>query len=373
QIMTTANILLVDDTPSNLDVLTAMLKESGYRVRPAINGELALEAVKASPPDLILLDINLPKLNGYEVCIRLKADETTRDIPVIFISALNDVEAIVKAFEVGGVDYITKPFKLREVLARVATHLMIVQQRRQIEERYVRDMKHFEALDKMKEQFVRSATHDLKNPLSIVTGYVALLQTLTPEEFAQYGAEYIDGISGGAKRMLSLITDMLDLAQLQTGANLKFEPTDVENFMNMAMRGMDVAAKQRHITLVYTPPAKAVTVVIDPHQMMRVIDNLVSNAIKYTPDGGRVDVFFDIYDDAIGIRVRDTGFGIPKKDIDHIFDAFYRVRGEQQSKVSGTGLGLAIVRTIVEQHNGQIEVESEVGHGSLFTVFLRRA
>lgn len=370
--MNSANILLVDDTPSNLDVLTAMLKETGYRVRPALNGELALEAVKASPPDLILLDINLPKMNGYEVCIRLKADDATKDIPVIFISALNDVDAIVKAFEVGGVDYITKPFKLREVLARVATHLMIVQQRRQLEERYNRDIRHFEALNKVKEQFVRSATHDLKNPLSIITGYVALLQNLTPEEFAQYGAEYIDGILGGAKRMLALITDMLDLAQIQTGANLKFEPIDLDTFMKTAMRGMDIQAKQKHIVLVYTPPAKPVTVMIDTHQMMRVIDNLVGNAIKYTPDGGRVDVFIDIYDDAVGIRIRDTGFGIPAKDLPHIFDAFYRVRGEQHSKVSGTGLGLAIVNTIIEQHGGQIEVESEVGHGSMFSVFLRR-
>lgn len=367
-----ANILLVDDTPSNLDVLTAMLKEQGYRVRPAINGELALEAVKASPPDLILLDINLPRMNGYEVCTRLKADESTRDIPVIFISALNDVDAIVKAFEVGGVDYVTKPFKLREVLARVATHLMIVQQRRQIEDRYVRDMRHFEALDKMKEQFVQSATHDLKNPLSIILGYVALLDGMTTQEFEQFGKEYVDGISTGARRIQSLIADMLDLAQLQTGANLNLEPSDVAQFLKDALRGAEIPANQKHIALVYTPPAKSATVMIDSKQMMRVMDNLVTNAVKYTPDGGRVDIFCDLYDDAVAIRVRDTGFGIPKKDMDHIFDAFYRVRGEQHSKVSGTGLGLAIVRTIVEQHGGIIEVESELGHGSMFSVFLRR-
>mgnify|MGYP001286595177 CR=1 FL=1 len=368
-----ANILLVDDTPSNLDVLTAMLKEQGYRVRPAINGELALEAVKASPPDLILLDINLPRMNGYEVCIRLKADDTTKDIPVIFISALNDIEAIVKAFEVGGVDYITKPFKLREVLARVATHLMLVQQRRQIEERYVRDMKHFEALDKMKEQFVQSATHDLKNPLSIIMGYVALLDGMTLQEFEQFGKEYVEGISTGARRIQSLITDMLDLAQLQTGAHLNMEPTDLEKFLKDGLRGADVTANQKSITLVYTPPHKSVPIMVDPKQMLRVLDNLITNAIKYTPDGGRVDVFADIYDDSVGIRVRDTGFGIPQKDIPHIFDAFYRVRGEQNSKISGTGLGLAIVRTIVEQHGGVIEVESELGHGSMFSIFLRRA
>lgn len=370
--MTTPNILLVDDIQSNLEILTVMLQQEGYRVRPALNGELALEATRASPPDLILLDINLPKMNGYEVCKHLKADETTRDIPIIFISALNDVEAIVKAFEVGGVDYITKPFKLREVLARVSTHLMLVRQRKQLEDRYMRDMKHFEALSKMKEQFVTSATHDLKNPLSLIMGYVALLENMTVEEFEQYGAEYVDGISSGAKRIQSLIADMLDLAQLQTGASLQFTPTNILAFLKNALRGADINAMQKSIALIYTPPDRSVDILIDPNQMLRVVDNLVMNAIKYTPDGGRVDVFCDIYDDAVAIRVRDTGFGIPKKDLPHIFDAFYRVRGEQQSKISGTGLGLAIVRTIVEQHGGTIEVESELGHGSTFSVFLRR-
>jgi signal transduction histidine kinase len=367
-----ANILLVDDTPSNLDVLTAMLKEQGYRVRPAINGELALEAVKAAPPDLILLDINLPRMNGYEVCARLKADDGAKDIPVIFISALNDIDAIVKAFEVGGVDYITKPFKLREVLARVATHLMLVQQRRQIEDRYVRDMKHFEALSKMKEQFVQSATHDLKNPLSIIMGYAALLDGMTLQEFEQFGKEYVEGITSGAKRIQSLIADMLDLAQLQTGANVSLRPTDLASFMKDALRGADINANQKGIALVYAPPKESVNMLVDPKLMLRVIDNLVTNAIKYTPDGGRVDIFTDIYDDSVGIRVRDTGFGIPKKDIPHIFDAFYRVRGEQNSKISGTGLGLAIVRTIVDQHGGVIEVESELAQGSMFSVFVRR-
>src|SRR5258708_14565227 len=172
------DILIVDDTAANLGVLSAMLTPQGYTVRPAINGELALKTAQTATPDLILLDIRMPDMDGYEVCKQLKRDERTRDIPVIFISALNDLDDKLKAFQVGGVDYFNKPFYIQEVLARVEIHLTMQRQRREIEPLRRQDHSNFVQLNQLKDQFVTIASHDLKSPLSMITGYASLLEDI---------------------------------------------------------------------------------------------------------------------------------------------------------------------------------------------------
>ena len=164
------DILVVDDTAANLKLLSNILTQNGYRVRAARSGEMALSSVDSSPPELILLDIKMPEIDGYEVCQRLKANEQTENIPVIFISALNDIEDIIRAFDAGGVDYIMKPFKFKEVLARVDSQLTLARQRQHIETLREKDRQYFESLTKMKSQFVDAATHDLKNPLQLIMG-----------------------------------------------------------------------------------------------------------------------------------------------------------------------------------------------------------
>jgi DNA-binding response OmpR family regulator len=160
-----ANILIVDDTPANLSVLTTMLQQYGYKVRPAISGDVAITAVNREKPDLILLDITMPGKNGYEVCEILKSSPDTRDIPIIFISALDAIDDKMKAFHVGGVDYITKPFHVEEVQARVNAHLQLQEQRRRIEE-----------LVTFKDEMMRVVSHDLKNPIGLILGYAEMMK-----------------------------------------------------------------------------------------------------------------------------------------------------------------------------------------------------
>jgi two-component system sensor histidine kinase/response regulator len=367
-------ILAVDDTPSNLRALSDLLLAHGYGVREARDGPTALEQLQTGDlPDLILLDIYMPGMDGYEVCQHLKADPRTRDIPVMFISALSETENIVKGFEVGGADYIIKPFQFREVLARVANQLTLVHQRKQIEALRAQDRQYFESLNRMKDQFIRMATHDLRNPLNVILGYASVINRLDVSAHDRsLRAQAVENIRQSVEKMRTLVTDLLDLAQFETSSYLSMTPKPLGDFLGTCLGGLQVIATQKNIELIFTPPPSNVIVHIDESYMARVIDNLVSNAIKYTPSGGRVTVRVTWDENNAIIEVSDTGLGIPEQDLPHIFDAFYRVRQGEYENIEGSGLGLSIVKTIVEQHGGKVKVESQPGQGSTFWAILPR-
>lgn len=369
---TCGSILIVDDTPANLSLLADILSTNGYTIREALDGVTALRIVhETPPPDLILLDIWMPNMDGYQVCQHLKADESTRDIPVIFISALSDVDGIVRAFDVGGADYITKPVKMKEVLARVASQLTLVKQRRQIIALREQDRLYFKSLDNMKNEFIRMATHDLRNPLNIITGYADLLKEVTVPENDQYMMERaIEGIESSVEKMRLLVTDLLDLIQVEMRTELSLEPVRLAKFLEDCLSGFYLVAESKQVTLSYHPPEEDLTITVDSNRMERVIDNLVSNAIKYTPSGGEIDVAAHADNGSVVIEISDNGLGIPAEDIPRLFDAFYRVKLESHWQQEGTGLGLSVVKAVVEQHGGAIAVASELGRGSTFTVQL---
>lgn len=364
-------VLIVDDTPLNLRLLGNMLKKNGFVIQTADTGQGALDMMQNPPlPDLILLDIKLTDLSGYEVAEKLKTDVNTRDIPIIFISALNDTDDIVRAFEVGGVDYVTKPFQLREVRARVQSQLTLAQQRRQIQDLRERDRQYYERIGKMRDQFIYAATHDLKNPLSQIDSYASMLRTNEAVAEDDEAQVLIRGIQQGAQKMRSLVMDMLELAQIQSSVELSIIPMSLTAFLSDCMTEFSMQARNKKIDMVFSPPDDDVLVPMDDERMERVVINLISNAIKYTPEGGRVEVAAFHKDGHAVIDVIDTGYGIPEKSIPHLFDAFYRVRGKPYTEVEGTGLGLSVAKTIVEKHGGQIEVASIVDKGSTFRVIL---
>lgn len=367
----TMTILMVDDNLGNIRLLVDMLTSRGYNVQQATSGQEALTLVQQQLPDIILLDIFMPGMDGYQVCSQLKADARTRDIPVIFISALADVDDIVRGFDAGGVDYITKPFKFKEVLARVANHLMLVQQRREIQALREQDRQHYESLAHMRDRFVQMATHDLRNPLNVILGYLHLLDRL---EVAPKDQELLREIQqtfrSSVQKMRQLVADILELAQIETGLKLNPKPVQLADFLSKSLSGFALIAREKNITLQYTPPAQDVTLTVDVNALTRAIDNLVSNAVKYTPPGGQVLVTASVVDRQALIAVQDTGLGIPEKDLPHVFEAFYRVDQGEHSHEEGSGLGLSIVKTIVEQHQGTIGVQSEPGKGSTFTIRL---
>lgn len=369
-------ILIVDDEPNNLKVLYDLLTQNSYEVLAARDGRAALEAVVAQRPDLILLDIKMPGMDGYEVCEGLKAHPETREIPVIFISALNQVEDIVKAFQGGGVDYITKPFQFEEVLARVQTHLKIIQQQQQlmmqqeqIEAMRQRDRERFDTITKMRDQFVRAAAHDLKNPLTLVTGYASMMKRFNEIRSDPQLKESVEQIEIAGNEMMELITDMLDVIRIQNGIELQLVSTQMNDLIAEQVNAHNLAAEQRQITLNLSLPEEDVVMDVDRRLIQRLVENLVSNALKYSPDGSRIDVVASVAENQFIFSVQDDGYGILPDDLPHIFDPFYRASTPAKN-IEGTGLGLSIVKEIVDQHRGVVDVESIQGQGTTFTVYL---
>ncbi|MCS6835779.1 MAG: hybrid sensor histidine kinase/response regulator [Anaerolineae bacterium] len=374
-----ARVLIVDDNEENLQVLGDILAMRDYNVTLATSGRQAFELIDTSAPfDLILLDIQMPIMSGYDVCEQLKRNPLTREIPVIFISAHNEVEDIVRGFEVGGVDYITKPLQIREVLARVENHLVLARQRQALVEKNAliealrqRDQETFDMLNAMKDQFIYAATHDLKNPLFIITAYLNLLRDLPQVKDHPDGRRYLDGIQDGVTKMQRLITAILDLAQIQTGANIRMTEVDLYALLEAVTQRFRVLAEQAHIDLLFDSLGQApYRLLADANRLEQLFDNLISNAIKYTPPNGQVHVVLERLPETLLVEVRDSGFGIPEEALPHLFTAFYRVRTPRHGPINGTGLGLAIVKSLVDLHGGQIEVSSIVDQGTTFRVML---
>jgi len=362
-------ILLVDDIIDNLEMLTDMLDNKGYEVQIALDGQEALDKIGSHPPDLVLLDIQMPGMDGYEVCRRIKANPATADIPVIFLSALSETEDIVKGFDAGGVDYVSKPFKYREVMARVESQLAVSRQRKEIEALRVRDKRQFEVLDEMKNDFLYGAAHDFKNPLTGVLLYIQVLRSTPPEDKEEL-VNIANGIEQSARKMERLVTDILDLAEMQVENKMRFIEFTIQPFIQRSVENAEILAKEKNISLYLTMPDEKVVYPVAQNYFERMLDNLISNAIKYTPDGGEIAVELKICEDCYMLSVSDTGIGIPEDAIPNLFDAFYRVKKETHKRENGTGLGLSMVAVIVDEHGGDITVESEEGKGSTFSITL---
>lgn len=364
------SILIVDDIPDNLEILTDMLTYRGYAVRQAISGENALVAVEQSLPDLILLDVSMPGMNGYEVCAQLKADSRTAAIPVMFISALTSLQDKIQAFRMGGVDYISKPFNAEEVLARVQAQLTLYNQRREIERLLQQQRAYYENLNRLKDDLLNTASHDLKNPLGIIVGYAHLLDSTEAVRDPEFVSQSVVEIRKAAERMNALITDLLDLAKIETGMGIHPADTRLNPFLEQCAEDFRFQTREKHIDLAFVPGSEDTIVSFDSTRISQVIHNLLSNAIKYTPAGGTVKMTSEAAEHKVIIRVIDSGLGIPKDSLPNVFDKFFRVPDEQHAAIKGTGLGLAIAKAIVEQHHGAISVESEIGKGSTFSISL---
>lgn len=365
-----ASVLVVDDNEMNVDLLDAILEQEHYDVYTAMSGQAAIERMQAVLPEIVLLDIAMPVMSGFEVCEWMRAQDAFKDTPVIFISALDDTDNIVRGFEVGGVDYINKPFKSREVLARVSTQVTMARQRKEIQALRQRERQTFERMDALRSQFISSATHDLKNPLFVISGYTDMLQMNPDITGDKRTRGFIEAIQRGVEKMTDLVHDMLDLLQLETEVTLNTQREDLNTFLRYVLRDMKLQASEKNITLSLYSPDKDIAVMVDTKRMMRVFENLLSNAIKYTEEGGTVDVHIMDAGDTVAIDVEDTGLGIPPNMLETLFQPFQRVNSEEHMAQEGTGLGLSIVKTLVEQHEGTVEVSSVLDEGSRFRVTL---
>lgn len=375
-------LLVVDDNLVNLKVLLDHLSHSGYKTLIAQNGDDAIEQAEYAQPDLIILDVRMPGMNGFETCGRLKKNEITKEIPVIFMTALNDTEDKVKGFKVGAVDYITKPFQQEEVLIRIKTHLMVRQLQKTLQEKNMLleekneelhnlnqtledKNKELQTLSVSKDRFFSIIAHDLKGPFNsfiLGTEILSTMNDISPERMKNVAIN----LNKSAEQMKKLLDNLLKWAQMQMGS-MEFKPQkiDLKNAIGANLSLLQNNFSQKKIEVI-NHIQESIFVHADLNMIVTVLRNLLTNAWKFTPKGGKIEIFTQEKDDEIEISVSDTGVGIKAENIDKLFriDAKYRQRGTDDEK--GTGLGLILCKDLIEKHGGRITAESEYGKGSIF-------
>lgn len=361
-VLSTSEIVVVDDNENNLRLLQNVLAARGYTVHAADNGPDALAMMQTQIPDLVLLDVDMPHMDGYEVCAVMKRSPSLQDVPVMFISAMDQVEDKVKAFQVGGVDYVTKPFRYEEVLARVNTQLTLYHQRRELERLREQDRQTFEALNHIKDEFVLKATHDLKSPLGAITSALALLQEQDIIDDAEMRHEYLKMMQSSISGMLNLVTNLVDLMRIETGHNVEMEAVSVQSVLDDAAERAVVAAGKTDLTV--TLPEHDIMVRVDRDRIHLALHHLLTNALNLHPD--TVELTATLQDGEVVFSVTDDGPGVPDADLPHVFERFYRVSANED--LPGTGLGLAIVKAVAELHGGRVCAFSTVRRGSKFTI-----
>ncbi len=364
-------ILVVDDTPANLAVLSSQLERHGYCPLVALGGEEAVERAEFVRPDLILLDVVMPGIDGFETCRRLKAREGTRDIPVIFMTALGDTGDKLAGFAAGAVDYMTKPFDGAEALARIETHLTLYTLRRQLAARNTQLQQEIAAREQMQaalersnaelEQLAYVASHDMQEPLRMVASYLQLVAQRYQGRLDAEADEFIGYAVDGAKRMQALINDLLAYSRVSTKAR-PFERTDCSEIAAVAQANLRMAIADSGARV----HVSALPVVMgDAMQLTQLFQNLIGNAIKFHgTDPPEVWVEAERGEAGWRFTVRDNGIGIAPEYFERIFVLFQRLHGRRE--YPGTGIGLALCKKIVERHGGSIGVASEPGSGSSF-------
>lgn len=369
------DILVVDDTPENLALLAAMLKGRAYHVRAVPSGALALRAAQAEAPDLVLLDISMPELDGYEVCRRLKADPALREIPVIFLSALSETFDKVKAFQAGGVDYVTKPFKVEEMAARIETHLSLRRLRLDLEQRNQelgRSYGRLEELEQVRQALVQMVVHDLKSPLACIQLSADLLRQ--DAGLAGEHLQSLEDVRSMSRVMNRMVLDVLDVARTdQAGLRASPAPLDVRGLLaDLSHEVRGLAGRGGKTLAVEVDEGLPALVSADRDLVRRLLLNLLDNSIKYAPRDSQVRLAARPAGPAgWRLEVRDTGRGIPEAHRQWIFEPYARLdRDLDQSAGVSRGLGLAFCRMAAEAHGGRIWVEENRPQGSAFLVEL---
>ncbi len=350
-----ALVLVVDDQPTNIQAVGALLFQAGYDVMPALSGEQALQRCEQRTPDILLLDMRMPGMDGFAVCCKLKENPRTRDVPVIFLTAAHEREVLVRAFAAGAVDYVTKPFVTEELLARVKTHLELKQSRDRLAQ-----------LAQERAELTQVVAHDLKNPLA---GILMASETLAKVSHAAPQQTALDGIRDSATRCLAFIDEYLGRwARSEQPRQIELSEMVVKPILQDALAGLRPVAEADGISLhldMHDDPV----VHTNARSLRHIIDNLLSNAIKYGAKQSTIEVEARVgRSGMLRITVGDRGPGVPADQHENLFKRYVRLPGAVAANSSG--LGLAISKEEAERMGGHLWYEDREGGGALFSLVL---
>ncbi len=366
----TPDILVVDDDPRNRKLLEEYLLAAGYDVRVAPDGRTALALASEQPPDLVLLDVMMPDLSGLEVCQKFKNDPRTRLCQVVLVTALDGTPHRVEGLDTGADDYIAKPVRREEFMAKVRSMLrargLLAELEAARETLALRNAK-LEELEGLKETLTQTLVHDLKNPLAAVLGNLELMERKADESVLHL----VRRSKAAAWRMHQMILNLLDIGQLEEGKLLlRPESLDAGSLARKACQEMEGGATQRGVRFELVPDETAAVLKGDAAVLRRVLDNLLANAIEHSPQGGIVRVAVTVCDEGIEISVADQGSGVPPEFREKIFEKFQRLENRTSIPGANRGLGLTFCRLAVEAHGGTIWVDDAPGRGALFRALL---
>lgn len=361
-------ILIVDDDRLNIRILSGILKGEGYLLADVESGEKALEIYPNFQPDLVLMDVVMAGMSGFDTCRELRHRYGENTAPVIFITAKTQSDDVVEGLRAGGVDYLPKPFRPNEAVARISTHLA----NRLLSEQHKALAEQLAKANAAKNRFLGMAAHDLRNPLASIRGLAEFLQDASIGPLNKEQLELVEMIHLTSHQMLDLVNELLDVATIESG-ELKIhpEPSSLTDLIDRSVHLMNMEAAKKKTQIIHHPsPLRGELLRLDPAKIRQVIDNLLSNAVKYSPPGSTVGVQISREADAISFSVRDQGPGIPENERDKLFKDFGRLSVRPTGGEKSTGLGLAICRKIVEAHAGTITAQNLPERGSEFRVSL---
>jgi two-component system, sensor histidine kinase and response regulator len=415
-----ADILVVDDTPDNLRLLSDLLTNNGYKVRNVTNGKMALDAAQLKPPDLILLDIMMPGIDGYEVCRQLKLKKETSHIPIIFLSAKNEVEDKIQGFGLGGVDYITKPYQPAEVLARVQNQLRIsdlqkklrkqnqklqqeihdrvlaeeqlkllnqklekiveartlqIQTQNQellfLKEQLQKKLEKEHSLSDLKSELITTISHQFRTPLTVISTSSDLIKRKLMKVELTGCERYFQRINDSVQKITFMLEDTLTLAKASSEElQLNIIPINLTQLCQSLIESWHIPDNSYKLSFLLVGKASN-TIKGDANLIQKMLSHLVANAIGFSPNGGNIVLELTYEAQNAIVRITDEGIGIPPQEQTKVFERFYRASNANSVPgTPGAGLGLAVVQWIVQQHHGTITIESILNKGTTVTLSL---
>lgn len=367
-----ALILLADDN-SDMREYVRRLLSSRWKVETAADGLAALEAARERPPDLILSDVMMPGLDGFQLLRALRNDPRTREIPFIMLSARAGEESRVEGLEAGADAYLAKPFSARELMAQVGAHLELARVRREAsfkEQKLRAEAEAAQELSRVKSDLVSNVSHELRTPLNAIIGYTSLLRDETYGDLVEDQKQPLEGVLRNAEALLHLINDLLDLSKIESGKmSVQLNKVNLAALLREVLSGLQPLIEEKALSVEFrlsTLPE----IESDANKIRQVFVNVIANAIKFTEKGVITIFAEEKLKEGIEISVQDTGIGILPSELPMIFDPFHQADGTATRPFGGTGLGLAIVKKLLDLLKGRINVESDPAQGSTFRVFL---
>jgi two-component system sensor histidine kinase/response regulator len=355
-------ILVTDDQAANIQIVGNMLGKLGYEIVPAPDGPTALKRMALREPDLILLDVLMPGMDGLEVCRRIRDNPEWKDIPIIFLSAADDKELIVRALEAGGVDYVTKPFNHAEMLSRVRTHLTLKMTRDRLKQ-----------LAEDKDELLGILAHDLKSHLGGMQMSASVLRNRIAQLSEQKRAQLCENIYHSTGQLLAFVKEFLANSAADHGFELRTEIVDIAGIVSRVAQDYDEAALRKNLKIHCEIPPEPLNALVDHTATTQVFDNLVSNAVKFSPPDREIHLVLCATGEHIECRVRDHGPGFSEEDKARMFRRYGRLSARPTGGEPSTGLGLSIVKKLVQAMKGDLTCDSAPDQGATFTVRLPRS